>query len=200
MNYARLKAPLDDPSMDEFFRSLGPINALAKSTPGYVWSLDLDDEELEQQRSQVDVLRNDDLMMPQLSLWEDVESVQHFAFKSGHAMYLKRKREWFTSPTCPYTVCWWWSITPLPVSTFANMHGQSDEENHEYDDGVRSSSTTESFDIDNNKNNNNDSKNLCYQYPTLQDAFERLDLLKRHGPSQEAFTFKTSKDFPKPSI
>lgn len=119
MNFARLKAPMEDPSMSEFRLAMGPINALAQATPGFVWSLNEEAEDngsydetatTKSQREDVPLLKADPLLMPQLSLWENVEAIQHFAFKSGHAMYWKRRREWFTAcqvyaPYC--AVCWW---------------------------------------------------------------------------------------------
>lgn len=104
MNYARLVVPLDDPKMKEFQLALEPINLIAKSTPGFVWSYDNDDEA---EHLAVDLLRADPLLMPQLSLWQNMAALRHFVFKSGHAMYFKRKKEWFTSPPSPYSVCWW---------------------------------------------------------------------------------------------
>ncbi|CAB9506439.1 Domain of unknown function (DUF3291) [Seminavis robusta] len=148
MNYARLKAPMEDPIMSEFRLAMDPVNALAKATPGFVWSLDDTSEDL---RDEVPMLRQDPLLMPQLSLWQNLDAIQHFAFKSGHAMYLKRKREWFTAPPeGPVAVCWW-----RPAQN----------------DG----------------------------YPTLKEAFDRLELLHTHGPTLEAFDFKSSKQFPMPS-
>jgi hypothetical protein len=150
MNYARLKAPMDDPIMDEFRMAMDPVNALAKATPGFVWSLDASTPE---QRDAVQILKDDPLLMPQLSLWEDLESLQHFAFKSGHAMYLKRKREWFTAPCDgPFAVCWWKKAVVV--------------------------------------NNNDESE---FEYPTLKEAFERLELLQTKGPTPDAFDFKTAK-------
>jgi hypothetical protein len=107
MNYALLRAPLDDPTMAEFAAAVYPVNALAKSTPGFVWSFDND---CPATRNAVPELRNNPLLMPQLSLWTNIESLRHFAFKSGHSVYLKRKREWFAAATSsqePYAVCWW---------------------------------------------------------------------------------------------
>jgi hypothetical protein len=105
MNYARLRAPMDHPDMAEFALAIDPINALAKATPGFVWSFDNDDPDL---RNAVAALRDDPLLMPQLSVWTNLEPLRHFAFKSGHAMYYKRKREWFTDEVkAPYAVCWW---------------------------------------------------------------------------------------------
>ena len=127
MNYARLIAPMDDPGIVEFASAMGPINEIAKSTPGFVWSLD-DDDDVEnenendshrrdggdcvsarRQRDDVECLRNDPLLFPQLSLWHDVDSIRHFAYKSGHAMYYRRRREWFEPHPVGsvYSVCWW---------------------------------------------------------------------------------------------
>jgi len=164
MNYARLRAPLDHPSMTEFRLALDPINAIARSTPGFVWSLD--DSCTAPERDAVPLLRHDALLMPQLSLWRDVSSVQHFAFKSGHAMYLKRKREWFTTADVepPFAVCWWFAVDPLSSHSF---DGSSNER-------------------------------LPAVVPTLAEAFEKCQHLKEHGPTAEAFTFQTAKDYPMP--
>lgn len=116
MNYARLKAPLEDPSMTEFRLAIGPVNELAKTTPGFVWSFDNDVncDDYEGQRARVELLRKDPLLMPQLSLWTGVSPLKHFAFKSGHAIYYRRKKEWFTMPADigpPFAVCWWHDVT-----------------------------------------------------------------------------------------
>jgi Domain of unknown function (DUF3291) len=150
MNYARLVAPLDDLSMSELQMAMDPVNALAKATPGFVWSLDGDASQ--QQRQEVPLLRDDPLLMPQLSLWTDPAPLQHFAFKSGHAMYLKRKREWFTAVSPPFAVCWWRRVDQQQQS-----------------------------------------------WPTLKEAFEKCEHLKQHGPTADAFTFQTIKDFPSPT-
>ena len=39
LNVARLRAPMDDPLIDDFRNNLAPINALAEASPGYVWRL-----------------------------------------------------------------------------------------------------------------------------------------------------------------
>jgi Domain of unknown function (DUF3291) len=131
MNYGRLRYPIDHPDMSEFRLAMEPINALAKSTPGFIWSLDTtnnnspnDESHL---RKSVPLLHEDPLLMPQLSLWEDIESIRHFAFKSGHAMYYKRRREWFTTETIvpPYAVCWWRPSSydpPTLEEAFAKCH------------------------------------------------------------------------------
>ena len=39
-NIARLRAPLDDPSIDPFRLALGRMNDLAKASPGFEWVLE----------------------------------------------------------------------------------------------------------------------------------------------------------------
>ena len=118
MNYARLIAPMEDPRIVEFSNAMGPINETARSTPGFVWSLDEDDDDNgndknydrpdddeghvqsgRSQRMDVECLRDDPLLFPQLSLWHDIISLRHFAYKSGHAMYYRRRKEWIVPPS-----------------------------------------------------------------------------------------------------
>jgi hypothetical protein len=42
-NIGRFRAPIDDPIMEGFRSQLDPINALADSTPGFVWRLQTED-------------------------------------------------------------------------------------------------------------------------------------------------------------
>lgn len=113
MNYAKLKAPMNDPIMNELRNAMKPINDIAKTTPGFIWSYDYDDTTVEYHdlRKEVKLLRIDPLIMPQLSLWNNINSIQHFAYKSGHFIYYKRRKEWFIpfeNNNIHYSVCWWW--------------------------------------------------------------------------------------------
>jgi hypothetical protein len=113
MNHARLIAPMDDPRIVEFAHAMGPINEIANSTRGFVWSLDDNDDDARRQRDDVECLSEDPLLFPQLSLWHDVDSIKHFVYKSGHAMYYRRRKEWFAPHPegSTYSVCWWHRLT-----------------------------------------------------------------------------------------
>lgn len=111
-NIARLIRPLDDPETVEFVAALEPINAIAAATPGFVWRL-RDDEG--QSSSYVTLPEIDDpLVIVNYSIWDDVESLQHFVNKSGHASYLRRRRDWFEPSDGPSTVCWWIPADTIP--------------------------------------------------------------------------------------
>lgn len=112
LNIARLKAPLDHEDSAEFTRALDPINALAEATPGFVWRLTDDDGS---SSSYVELPGNDDpLLIVNYSIWTDLESLKHFMFKSGHAMYLRRRREWFDPMDEAATVLWWVPAGTVP--------------------------------------------------------------------------------------
>jgi hypothetical protein len=104
MNVGLQRAPLDHPIMAEFVEATPQVNALARSSPGFVWSFDNDDFSA---RADVPELVADPLLMPQLSVWTDVRSLKHFAFRSDHVSYYKRRREWFEDIEPPFSVLWW---------------------------------------------------------------------------------------------
>jgi hypothetical protein len=111
-NLARLRRPLDHAETAEFVAALEPINALAEATPGFVWRL-TDDEG--NSASHVEVAEiADPLVIVNYSVWRDLESLRHYVFKSGHAMYLRRRRDWFEPGDGPTTVCWWTPAGPVP--------------------------------------------------------------------------------------
>jgi hypothetical protein len=113
LNLGLLRAPLDSEEMAEFRRSLDPINALAEATPGFVWRLQDDDGG---SSSFVEVPGMDDpLWAPNMSVWESLEALQHFMYKSGHAMYLRRRTEWFQRPDGLINVLWWMTAGEIPT-------------------------------------------------------------------------------------
>ena len=49
-----------------------------------------------------------------MSVWEDLDSLKHFMYKSGHASYLRRRTEWFQKSDRPITVLWWIPAGHIP--------------------------------------------------------------------------------------
>lgn len=112
LNIARITQPLDSEESAEFVAALGPINELAEATPGFVWRLTDEDG---QSSSYVPLEGvDDDQVIVNYSIWEDMESLRHFMFKSGHAIYMRRRREWFDAHTETDTVCWWAPAGTIP--------------------------------------------------------------------------------------
>jgi len=123
--------------MASFVERLEDINALADAAPGFVWRLQTEDGDA----TAIDFFGAD--LLVNMSLWEDLESLREFAFRSAHRDVLARRQEWFDKMEDAYAVLWW-----VPAG----------------------------------------------HIPTLEEAAERLECLRREGPGARAFTFRQSRD------
>jgi len=115
VNIGRLRAPLDDPMMDGFRTALDPINALADETPGFVWRLQTEDGNATAIRPYPD----DDLMAINMSVWESLESLQQFVYKSEHVTTLRARKQWFEPIAGPILALWWVPVGHVPTVTEA---------------------------------------------------------------------------------
>lgn len=102
LNIARPRAALDDPLMAEFMANLERINALAETSPGYVWRLQDDSGNATAIASPFgeDVIVN-------LTVWSSVEHLRLFTYKTQHAGFVRRRKEWFGELDGPHLVLWW---------------------------------------------------------------------------------------------
>jgi Domain of unknown function (DUF3291) len=140
LNIGRIRAPLDSPQLAGFVAALEPINALADGAPGFVWRLQTEDGDATSIR-----FFDDDMLIVNMSVWETLDHLADFAYRSDHRAVMARRRAWFEKMSEAYLVLWW-----VPAGTV----------------------------------------------PTLADAVRRLELLRRAGPSPDAFAFRAS--FPPP--
>jgi hypothetical protein len=111
LNIGRLRAEVDDPSIAEFMDNLDPINALAEATPGFVWRLQTD----EGNATAIRAFEGDPLMVLNLSVWESIESLADFAYRSAHTPFLRRRGEWFERLREAYLVLWWIPAGTVPT-------------------------------------------------------------------------------------
>ena len=140
LNIGKVRFNLESPQMAGFVDNLEPINAIAESSPGFVWRLKDDSGDA----TNIEVENNPDIIV-NMSVWESVEALKQFMFKTHHIDFLKRKKEWFVPIKEDSYVLWW-----VP-------------EGHT---------------------------------PTVQEAMDKLEYLRQHGETPEAFSFKSS--FAKP--
>lgn len=102
VNVARLVAPLDDPQIADFVNGLEVINALAESSPGFVWRLQTDEGDATALR-----ISPDERVIVNVSVWESIEALAEFAYRSGHIEFLRRRREWFERYASAHLAMWW---------------------------------------------------------------------------------------------
>ena len=134
LNIARMLFPLESPEMADFVNNLDRINELADSSEGFVWRLMGDGNDATSLRP-----FDDEMIIVNMSVWQNLERLKDYVYKSAHTDILKRRAEWFEKVRDAMVVMWW-----VPVD-------------HE---------------------------------PTVQEAKERLEHLRTHGSSVNAFSFR----------
>ena len=106
LNIGRLVNDPDSQTVAEFMNALPAINLLGESSPGFVWRLQ-DDDGPGAVGQRFPGFEDDNRLIVNLTVWTDIDSLRHFVTRSGHAMYLRRRLEWFERPSEPTTVLWW---------------------------------------------------------------------------------------------
>jgi len=134
VNIGRILGPMDSAVMAEFAANLDPINALAESSPGFVWRL----KDESNNATSISVTE-DRFLIVNLSVWRTIDDLFAFTYRSAHTEYVRRRGEWFERMKEMFLACWY-----VPVG-------------HE---------------------------------PTVAEAMERIEYIRRHGPTPYAFTFK----------
>ena len=110
INIGRMLAPIDDPLMAEFVAQLAAINALADATPGFVWRLQSESGDATSIK-----VYDDDRIIVNMSVWENVESLREYSYRSSHTGVLKYRTKWFESITGPYMALWWIPVGHIPT-------------------------------------------------------------------------------------
>jgi Domain of unknown function (DUF3291) len=110
INVGRVLAPVGSPEIAEFIDALPEINALADAAPGFVWRLVGDGDDATGLRP-----FDDDLMLINASVWESLESLRDYVFRSEHTAYLRRRREWFERMEEAYVALWWVPAGHIPT-------------------------------------------------------------------------------------
>lgn len=131
MNVGWARWDIDQPEMAGFFEQVPAINAVAASSPGFVWQWD----------GGFDHPR----IVMNVSVWETIESLKNFSYRSAHGGVYRDRSRWFEGSEEANYALWW-----VPAG----------------------------------------------HQPAREEAESRLELLRKAGPTQDAFTF--ARAFPPP--
>lgn len=140
LNIAEPLAPLDSPQLADFVANLENINSLAEKSPGYVWRL----KDAAGDITNSSAPFSEDMII-NLSVWDSIDSLHDYVYKTAHTDVMRRRVEWFKKFDHSMAVLWW-----VPQG----------------------------------------------HTPDLFESHEKLELLRKIGPSPLAFTFKQR--MPKP--
>ncbi len=101
LNVALMKEPLESPGMADFVANLDRINAQAELSPGFVWRLQTEEGDATALRPM------GENTLVNISVWQDVSSLNRFVYKSAHVEIMRRRIEWFERMSVAYVVLWW---------------------------------------------------------------------------------------------
>jgi hypothetical protein len=109
VNIALPREPVDSPLLAEFMAALDPINALADGSPGFVWRLQTED-------GNATAIRpfDDERLLVNMSVWESIDQLAGFVYRSGHVALMRRRREWFEHIRL-YVALWWVPADHIPT-------------------------------------------------------------------------------------
>ena len=93
LNIGRLLAPTDDLRVADFMNNLDRINGLGKRMPGFVWMMEGSGEPGTGNTEAK--IENDPQFISNLTVWEDLPSLETFVFQTLHMKFMERKGEWF---------------------------------------------------------------------------------------------------------
>jgi hypothetical protein len=102
INIGRMVAPLGGPEMAGFVARLDEINAIADAAPGFVWRLQTDDGD-----AMAIQAFDDPLIIVNMSVWESLEALHAYVYRSDHVRVLRDRKKWFTPMSGPYYALWW---------------------------------------------------------------------------------------------
>ena len=96
--------------MEGFRSQLDPINALADRSPGFVWRLQTEDGNATAIRPY-----DDERMAINMSVWESLDALQQFVYRSAHIGPLRDRKQWFEPLDGPVLALWWVPVGQIPT-------------------------------------------------------------------------------------
>jgi len=114
LNVGRAVAPTNSPALAEFMAALPRINALADAAPGFVWRL----QTAAGNATEIKVSADPQFII-NMSVWQSVEALFDYVYRSMHASFMVRRREWFEKPVEAYHVLWWVPAGHIPSTAEA---------------------------------------------------------------------------------
>jgi hypothetical protein len=109
VNIALARAPIDSDLLSEFVALLDPINALADRALGFVWRLQTEGGNSIAVRG-----FDDDRIIVNLSVWDSIDHLAVFVYRSAHTEVMRRRREWFDRIGL-HLALWWVPVGHLPT-------------------------------------------------------------------------------------
>ena len=102
INISRLLEPIDSPLLADFVADLDRINAIAEQSKGFVWRLK---DENSNDATAINPF-DDDMILINMSVWETIEDLKDFAYRSNHVEVFMKRTKWFERLPVAHTALW----------------------------------------------------------------------------------------------
>lgn len=97
-----MRGAIEDPVMAGFVERLDNLNALADASPGFIWRYETPEGDAPEVR-----VFNDELILFNMSVWDSIESLENYVYRSVHVEALQKRAEWFEHGEKASLVLWW---------------------------------------------------------------------------------------------
>ena len=114
INVGTMVAATDDPAVAEFMDALEHVNTIADAAPGFVWRLQTDSGNA----TEIQIFP-DPLTLVNMSVWESVDALKAYVYRSEHMEFFRRRAEWF-EPDAKRVALW-----HVPQERFRNSTRRS---------------------------------------------------------------------------
>lgn len=110
LNIAKAKYSLEAPEIKEFVDNLEPVNKLAEASSGFIWRL----QDESGDATSITAFSDPDIIV-NMSVWDSIEALKNFMFRTHHRDFLRRKKEWFHHIPDDSYVLWWVPKNHIPT-------------------------------------------------------------------------------------
>ncbi|HCH23900.1 MAG TPA: DUF3291 domain-containing protein [Oceanospirillaceae bacterium] len=110
MNLAQAVDGMESAAMAGFVARLDEINRLADSSPGFIWRLQDESGDATSIKS-----FEDPRLLVNMSVWQDLESLKYFVYKSAHVELIRDRDVWFNKLLSAHQVLWWVPAGEVPT-------------------------------------------------------------------------------------
>ncbi len=109
INVGRLVGPRGDPRVAPFFDALDRINLIAEQSAGFVWRLQSEAGDATDIQATPDAL-----LLVNMSVWSNSETLFDFVYRSAHTAEMARRREYFERFEGAHQALWWVPLAHVP--------------------------------------------------------------------------------------
>ena len=111
VNVGLVLAPLESEQLRPFVEALDSVNAVADSSPGFVWRLQTEDGNATALR-----VFDDPFLIVNMSVWESLEALRGFVYRGAeHLEIMRRRREFFERADDHILALWWIPAGTIPT-------------------------------------------------------------------------------------